>query len=667
MSALTSRTKRLNLPGILVAAVGIAALGLSPGRVAGEASPKKLNNDQKILQVLNRLEFGPRPGDMESVRKMGITRWIDQQLSPETLDDSVVEKKLAALPTLRMSLEEMMTNYTDEQMQNRNRQLAVQAARQAPPGAMKEGEGGNFPALPPAPMQPNPALRMQQMGMMQGRNSIEALGELNNSKLLRACESNRQLQEVLVDFWSNHFNLDVKKGLVRALKPADERDVIRPHVLGKFHDLLEASAKSPAMLFYLDNASSTRDFNDPNSGPPLGRPGVGAPGRPFANPNGAGPGRPLANPNGVGPNGGNPQAGNMPRPNRQPGVGPQGSGMPGNGQPGAGQPRPAQQRRPGGGLNENYARELMELHTLGVDGGYTQKDVQEVARCFTGWTIDRSNGAFIFRPFLHDNGEKIVLGHRIPAGGGIQDGETVLDIVASHPATAQHLARQLCQRLIADDPPKSVVDRAAQTFQKTGGDLRAVVRTIVTSPEFLSPTAYHAKMKSPFEYAVSAVRALNGTFEAPDPAVPQVRLRLISDGATSMGRGNGGRPGGFARQSLAQEIALMGQPMFSHEAPTGYPEDSREWVSSGALLARFNFAEDLASQRVAAVTFGPPTLPQNVSVGDHKAYLKALSHVILGGDLSEGAKTAILEQMDAGAGPAKVLALILGSPDFQRR
>ena len=676
----TSTAKDLTLLfGNAIASVLIVGVCRVP---AGAAPPKHLSNDQKILIALNRLEFGPRPGDLEAVKKIGLKAWIEQQLNPEQIDDSAVEKKLAAYPTLKLSPQEMLENFREDQMQNRQRLQAAganpsngqpgrpgvgqqrqlpgagqpdrpfggQPGSGAPNGLPGNGLSGSrpFAGQNPNNLPMNPGQQMMQAGQRPPQQAIQALGELNDSKLLRAIESNRQLQEVLVDFWSNHFNVDVKKGQVRAFKPAEDRDVIRPHILGKFRDLLEADAKSPAMLFYLDNALSTRDFNDPKAAPPMGfRPGGGF--RPGMGPGGfagRGSGQPgLQRPGGLAGRGGLP---------------------PGMQRPGAAGAQPG---RRAGGLNENYGRELLELHTLGVDGGYTQKDVQEVARCFTGWTINRQTGTFQFQPFLHDFGEKIVLGQKIPAGGGIEDGEKVLDIVASHQATAHFIANKLCMRFISDTPPKSIVEKAAKTFQSTGGDLREVVRTIVTSNEFLSPDVYRAKMKSPFEYAVSAVRALGGEFVTPSPDRPQSRFQLVADGAVSMGRGPqmAGARQAFLRKSIVQEIATMGQPLFSHEAPTGYPEDSREWVSSGSLLARFNYAQDLTGGRIGSVIANPVALASGLKPGDHKAVLNSLTKSILGDNVSDTTKAAILHEMETGADTPKVVALLLGSPEFQRR
>jgi len=333
--------------------------------------------------------------------------------------------------------------------------------------------------------------------------------DLTESKVLRAVYSNRQLEEVLDDFWFNHFNVFLDKGADRFLTTEYEREAIRPHVLGKFRDLLEATAKSPAMLFYLDNWQS------------------------------------------VGPN--------------------------------APQPRgPNAQRR---GLNENYGRELLELHTLGVDGGYSQKDVTEVARCFTGWTIlqPQRAGTFQFAPRLHDNGEKEVLGVKIAAGGGMQDGEKVLDIVARHPSTAHFISRKLAQRFVADDPPAALVDRMAQTFLKTDGDIRAVLGTMLDSREFWSEGAFRGKMKSPFEMVVSAVRTTDANVD-------------------------------YAA-ALVNQVAQLGEPLYRKLEPTGYSNSSQEWMNSAGLMARMNFALQLASNKVPGVTIEKPAENEGTLLG----------------------------------------------------
>ncbi len=305
------------------------------------------------------------------------------------------------------------------------------------------------------------------------------IAELTAQRIVRATESERQLNEVMTDFWLNHFNVFAQKGLDRIFIASYEHDVIRPREWGRFEDLLMATAKSPAMLFYLDNARSR-----------------------------------------------------------------------------------------GGALNENYARELMELHTLGVDGGYTQKDVTELARVFTGWSIDR-HGDFIFRPFTHDRGEKTVLGVHFRAGGGMEEGERMIRFLAHSPATAHHIAYKLCQRFIADEPPASAVDRVAKTFLASDGDLRRTLQATIESPEFRDPKYFRAKMKTPFEYAVSAIRAVDGRIVDPLP--------------------------------VARQLREMGEGLYLAQPPTGYSDTAQAWSSSGGLMARLNFALALAENRLPGV------------------------------------------------------------------
>jgi len=427
------------------------------------------------------------------------------------------------------------------------------------------------------------------------------------------------LYEVLVDFWSNHFNIDVRKGPCRVLKVADDREVIRAHVFGKFRDLLEASAKSPAMLHYLDNFqnSAPRQLS-PNE---LRR-------REQATQQSALPAQPAV---------------------------PAGT---------------ENQSRTVGGINENYAREIMELHTLGVDGGYTQKDVQEVARCFTGWTVNQQTGEFIFRPRAHDNGPKVVLGHDIPANGGIRDGEMVLDILASHPSTARFIATKLCQRFVADDPPPALVDRVANILLQTGGDLRQVYQAIIYSPEFFSRAAYQAKIKSPFEFAVSAVRATGGKMVS-DDFLPIDKRLGIEAGAT-FGRGMD-RIASAKRKSLNIEIIEMGEPLFAYQVPAGYTEDSRKWVNTGALIARMNFALALAEHKIVDVSVTPSDLVRGADIDKPGLVLDQLNAAVLHGEMTTPTRATLEKQVtgtESGAAStvnaAELTALILGSPEFQR-
>lgn len=568
-----------------------------------------LTDDQKIVHVLNRLGFGPRPGDVARVKALGIHRYIALQLTPEKIDDTGIEAKLSAFTLLSAPAEQLTRSYY-EGIKNRQKLRQLQeAARRKRSAAMGGDDTMPMGTAGSAAMTPELQAQMRRI-LQQERNGIAgAARQLQMAKIARAVESERQLQEVLVDFWTNHFNVDIRKGPSRVFKIVDDREVIRPHVLGRFRDLLGASAKSPAMLFYLDNAQSqVPQPVNPRLAAALRRRG---------------------------------------------------------GLAGSVAPAPGQRLR--GGINENYAREIMELHTLGVDGGYTQKDVQEVARCLTGWGIDRLRGTFQFSPRRHDNGEKRVLGQRIPAGGGIRDGELVLDILASHPSTAKHVSRKLCQRLVADEPPRALVERCAAVWVKTEGDLRAVVRTIVTSNEFFSRAAYRQKIKSPFELAVSAVRALGGTIDlSPEP---------VRNAAMRSGRMNGAYRA-LLGQALTGQIATMGQPLYQHQAPTGYPEDSRKWVSAGALISRLNFTLNLTNRRVPGVDHDDLSAVFS-SRSEPRALVTALADRLLHGDVSPSTRATLLKQATEagnsggeGGGAAavrRITALVLGSPEFQRR
>jgi len=580
----------------------------------------------EIVHVLNRITFGPRPGDVEAVQKMGLHNYIEQQLHPETIDDSAVEQEVAGFDLLQMSATQLAQLFEEERKNNLKKQKLLAANNGQ--GEIEQPSANAGPVVNPnqgeqQPMQMTPQDKMAKaLDQAKQYRSVAAIGQLEQAKLVRAIDSQRQLQEVLVDFWSNHFNIDMKKGPDRVLKVVDDREVIRPHIWGSFRDLLEASAKSPAMLFYLDNATNTvahtvtekeQRFTE------MVRE------RMMENGNGA-----LA-----------PQV------------------------PTAGQQK--------GGINENYGREIMELHTLGVDGGYTQQDVQEVARCFTGWTIDRQTGEFIFRPKLHDNGSKVVLGHEIPAGGGMQDGETVLDILCSSPATAHHIALEMCQRFVSDDPPPDLVNRIAGVFQQTGGNLRQVTEAILTSPEFLSPANYNNKIKSPLEFAVSAVRASESTI-VPQPPAPFDKLLPSMEGSAILGRGAAAdRLSKRPRQSLNWHIYELGEPLFACTPPTGYKEVSKFWVSPGALIERLNFAMALTQQQVSDIRFNPQSILNGIDLDNPEAVLNQCVSVLLQNNITESTKkvlesTALPAQGDSQTvNPSKLIALIIGSPEFQRK
>jgi uncharacterized protein (DUF1800 family) len=574
------------------------------------ADNQPLTERQQIIHALNRLGYGPRPGDVERVEKMGLQRYLQQQLHPETIDDSELQADLAKFDILTMDETQLFKTFRDEQEAQKQRQREqAEAEKKSETGTNVTASGSSTNQMQNPPT-PNRRARGEPP-----RRSYLAVAELQNAKIISAVESRRQLHEVLVDFWSNHFNIDVRKGPCRVLKVADDREVIRPHVFGKFRDLLEASAKSPAMLHYLDNFqnSAAREMS-PDEQRRRQRATQQTPNAPA---------QPVDN-----------------------------------------QPRKV------GGINENYAREIMELHTLGVDGGYTQQDVQEVARCFTGWTVNPTTGEFMFAPRRHDDGPKTVLGHSIAPNGGIRDGEQVLDILATHPSTAKFIATKLCRRLVADDPPPALVDRVASVFLQTGGDLRLVVQTIIYSPEFFSVGAYRAKIKSPFEFAVSAVRATGGKLVS-DDLMPMDRRLAIESGAT-FGRGMD-RIATAKRKSLNIEIIEMGEPLFAYQAPTGYTEDSRKWVNTGALISRMNFALALAEHKLIGVSASPTDLIYGVDIDKPDLVLDRLNQMFLQGELTAPTR-ATLEKHITSTGDVEastvnvpeLAALILGSPEFQR-
>jgi uncharacterized protein (DUF1800 family) len=419
------------------------------------------------------------------------------------------------------------------------------------------------------------------------RRPAVILAQLQAAKITRAILSERQLQEVMVDFWFNHFNVYALKGATRWNTPGYEREAIRPHALGRFRDLVVATAQHPAMLFYLDNWLSTRED--------LVVPGRG--------------------------------------------------------------------RR---GLNENYARELMELHTLGVDGGYTQQDVIEVARCFTGWTIDRpaQGGGFLFRPYTHDRHAKQVLGTVIMSGGGHGDGLAVIKLLTRHPSTARFIATKLARRFVADTPPPALVERAARTFRETDGDIRAVLVTIFSSEEFVSAETYRAKTKTPLEVVASAVRALEGRIDPP-PA---------SNGAVRVAPAGGGL-------ALARQVAALGAPLYEAQPPTGYADVAEAWVNTGALLGRMNFALALSQNRLAGVRVDLARRLGEVDRATPAAALDRIIAVVLHGEASPRTRQVLGAHLDSpeivrltadDRGPRntdleKLAALVLGSPEFQRR
>lgn len=595
------------------------------------ATATRLSEEQRILHVLNRLGFGARPGDVERVRAMGLDNYIKQQLNPGSIADTTVQAKVENLPALKMTTPELYAKYPQpaallRQLERRGEMpkelAAAMDARKkgnAAPAANDTDKAGDdkAKAMPIDEATVKNALAddgknteaRRAMRDYLIKNNLQPpqrlVAELQASRVLRAVYSERQLQEVLVDFWTNHFNVFAQKGADRWLLVAYDRDTIRPHTLGKFQDLLLATAQSPAMLFYLDNFQSVSPNANMGGGMGGRRQGQNRPLFDLLMGRRAGGNRGAQNPN-AGP------GGNMPN------------------------PQAAQQRRPRG-INENYARELMELHTLGVDGGYTQKDVQEVARCFTGWTIydprgfrsaaldgpDDRAGQFFFNARTHDDGEKIVLGHKIPSGGGVKDGLMVLDILAHHPATAKFIATKLARRFVMDNPTPALVERIAAAFTKSGGDIRETLRAVFTSPEFNSPATYRAKIKTPFELTVSSIRALGGD--------------------------TNGSP------AINQWIARMGEPLYGYQAPTGYPDVAENWVNTGALLERLNFGLALASNRIPGTRVNLEQFTGDAKNGgttDKAQIMNRFLSLIVQGDVSPQTKATLLKQLDEPIAPA---------------
>jgi uncharacterized protein (DUF1800 family) len=466
-----------------------------------DLGPREQTADEQVNHVLSRLTFGARPGDVEAVRTMGVDKWIDLQLHPERINDARSDQYFAQLESYNTTSDVLQQKYPPPN------QLLQRLQAKGDRSKLTAADSAELRAATAGPR----------------KVTVEA----QSGRIDRALLSERQLQEVMTDFWLNHFSVYIQKGPPERYQLAQyESKVIRPNALGKFHTLLEAVAKSPAMLFYLDNWESQADSNRPRLVPLPGAAGRG----------------------GRGGRGG--RAGQQLTPQQQ---------------------QALARRR--GGLNENYGRELLELHTLGVDGGYTQQDVINVARALTGWTFPRpqlGGGAFTFNPQMHDAGEKTVLGHKLAAGRGIEDGEDVLDIVSRHPSTAKYIAFKLARRFVSDTPPVALVERAAATFTRTDGDIRATLRTIITSPEFFAQKAYRSKVKSPFEVVVSALRALS--------APPDGTLRT------------------------AQTVATLGEPIYGHQSPNGWPETGDQWLNTGSILNRINFGVAIAAGRVPGVS-----------------------------------------------------------------
>ena len=544
------------------------------------AESKTLTEEERIIHVLNRLGFGPRPGDIEKVAAMGLEAYIEQQLHPQEIPDPVMEKRLSSFKTLKMTPEELAELYpAPNQLRSQRQKLqAERPGEGAQSSPEMEGE-----SVPEATREMQEARRQMRAGLQRIRF------ELTEAKIMRAVYSERQLQEVMSDFWMNHFNVFLAKGLDRVYTTDFEENVVRPLALGKFEDLLMATAKSPAMLYYLDNWISTAPAEVMEERVSALRDRL--------------------------------------RSQRRNGTGGQ--------QAERALLRLLQRAK---GLNENYARELMELHTLGVDGGYSQEDVIQVAKCLTGWTITapRQGGSFQFRPFLHEDGDKVVLGHRIRSGG-IEEGEQVLRMLANHPSTARFISTKLVRRFVADDPPADLVDAASLTFEKTGGDLREVLRTLFTHPHFFSPQVYQAKIKKPLELVASALRASGAEMK---PA-----------------------------RHLMRMLAEMGEALYMCQEPTGYPDVASAWINTNSLLKRLNFALALASDRIPQIRVDLASawpLFQQLRLPEPSAHQLEQTRSLLGQVGEEGNQRGDLRPARF---PKQMIAsaFMLGSPQFQKR
>jgi uncharacterized protein (DUF1800 family) len=595
------------------------------------SNAKPLTEDQKILHVLNRLGFGARPGDVEKVKAMGLQKYIDQQLNPSSINDSVAESKVKNLEIFNMSTAQLFEKYPNpgallRQLEGGKKAQAAKA--QAAENQMPMN--GDKPADANAPQAKNPAdltpdeqkARREKLQALYLEYGLKPAGQLVPqivaNRILRDVYSERQLQEVMVDFWANHFNVFAGKNAVKWYIPSYERDVIRPNALGNFKDLLIGTAEHPAMLFYLDNFQSV----SPNA-------------QTQQRPQGNGQLRERLMRNG----------GVLPPEMRERIKMRQGitdAELDRRLEQFRKNPQPQQKKAANRGINENYARELMELHTLGVNGGYTQKDVVEVAKCFTGWTIadptgyrraaanmikgtedrklerlqrqagvpdDIDSGQFYFNPRWHEQGAKYVLGQKIDEGG-IKDGLKVLDMLVNSPATAKFIARKLAVKFVSDNPSDALVGRVADAFHKSSGDIKTTLHALFTDPEFFAPENYRAKIKTPFELVVSSIRTLGADTNA-SPA-------------------------------LVAMLNKLGEVPYGYQAPTGYPDKAEDWVNTGALLERLNFAIAIASNRIPGTKVDLAPL-----AGKNKADVldKAIAE-ILSGEVSSGTRTTLLRQIE---------------------
>lgn len=566
----------------LILAVGLTACGASarPRTVPEPVlplrdAPRELAVDQQVKQALNRLTYGARHGDVPAVLQEGLDHWLVRQLTPENWDDHGADSALANYHVLAMSIRELVDSSPQQDVFLRRRRRELGLADNAP-YTMTAVDSARFKA-------------MNELGNRRVQQYLAA-------KLTRAVAGDHQLEEVMTDFWENHFSVFRGKMPTQFTLLEYDRDVIRPHALGRFRDLLGAVAHSSAMLYYLDNFQSSADSTHLTL-------------TAWRNIEKAKSPADVA------------------------------------------RIRTAAARRRGG-LNENYGRELLELHTLGVDGGYTQQDVINVARAFTGWTIQapREGGGFTFNPNTHDADAKTVLGHPLPAGRGEEDGEEVLDRVARHPSTANFIATKLVRHFVADSAPPALVRHVAQVFLDTDGDIRQVMAVIVSSPDFYSKAAFRAKVKTPYELVASTYRVMEGSLDTTGRAV--------------------------------QLPAQLGQPLYGHLTPEGWPDLADAWMNTGAVLNRINFGTSVALGRIPGITPArwPPLQPLRGTPLSEQ--VDAIGALLLEGEMSPDTRAVLvsganpLAARSDTAAPASSLGtpsivdlvgLALGAPEFQRR
>jgi uncharacterized protein (DUF1800 family) len=566
----------------------------------GKLPITELSEDEAMLHAMNRLGYGPRPGDFEMVRQMGLEKWVERQLHPESIDDAPLDERLTRYPTLSMSSKKLLEGYPEPQQVAKKEGITKEEAQQERRDMARQAVAAVNPTGPNADAE-------KQLAKIQGPPRIVA--ELSMAKLDRAIYSDRQLEAVMENFWFNHFNVFAGKNEDRWLITSYVRDTIRPHAMGKFPDLLLATAKSPAMLVYLDNwlsvdpvayqqyqaqEAARRAMHQARYGAP--------PPRTFP--------PPYNNPNA---------------------------------------PMPSTAKKQDRGLNENYGREVMELHTLGVDGGYTQQDVIEMAKCLTGWTVHepKKDPQFFFDEKFHAHVKKIVLGHKFDHNS-VKDGEDALKMLANQPATAKFISTKLARHFVSDNPPPALIQRMTKTYLSSDGDIRAVMKTMIYSPEFWSREAFRSKVKTPFELAASTARTLNASAEVTLP--------------------------------LAQWVGRMGEPLFQAQPPTGYSDKAETWVNTGALLNRLNFSMAMAAGKVSGTHTDIAALLGPEAGNDPEMALSRALNLFLEGQVAASTR-ATLEQRLADpqvvqaklddpvkhVNEALLAGLVLGAPEFQRR